>query len=133
MRMLGVALLVFLAAGCDSGPKRVDVRGTVAFDGKPVEQGEIRFIPVGPNAGPAAGSSIVHGKYEAAGKGGVPVGKHRVEITAYRTPAGVKPDPNVPFVPKEQYLPEKYNTGTTLEFEVSGGRGPLTKDFELPR
>jgi hypothetical protein len=125
-------LAVVLAVGCDSGPKRVDVRGKVTFDGKPVPEGEIRFIPVGPNAGPAAGGSIVQGKYEVGGKGGVSVGKNRVEITAYRVPAGVKPDPNVPFVPKEQYLPEKYNTQSTLEFAVPGGPGPLTKDFDLP-
>ena len=131
MRVRGVLLLaVLLAGGCDGGPKRVDVRGTVTFDGKPVEEGEIRFVPL--EAGPAAGASIVNGAYAVAGKGAVPVGRHRVEITAYRVPAGVKPDPNVPFVPKEQYLPEKYNIRTTLEFEVAG-RGPITKDFDLPR
>jgi hypothetical protein len=119
-----------LAGGC-GGIKRVPVKGKVTYNGKPIEEGEIRFIPLRTDVGPASGSSIKNGDYECAGsKGGVMPGKCKVEITATRLPPGYKQDPNVPFPQKQQYLPEKYNTKSTLEFDVPD-KGPVEKNFDL--
>lgn len=133
MRILVLALCVVALAGCGGGPRRVEVRGKVSYDGRPIEEGEIRFVPATADMGALSGASISNGTYELAGAGAVPAGRHRVEITAYRPVPDHQPDPNLPFVPKEQYLPDKYNRRTILEYEVLDIRGPLVKDFELAR
>ncbi len=81
------AFLLLAAGACvcgcgPSGPERVAVTGTVTYQGKPIEQGSIRFVPTGETKGPATGTTIKQGKYEASAKGGVLVGTQRVEITA---------------------------------------------------
>jgi hypothetical protein len=119
---------IVLAGGC-GGLKRVPVKGKVTYDGKPVEEGEITFIPQSKDVGPASGSHIKDGNYECSGKGAVLVGKCKVQITGTRV-AKVKQDPNLPFVPKDQYIPEKYNKKTTLEFDVPES-GPVEKNFDL--
>ena len=114
-----------LAGGC-GGIKRAPVRGKVTYEGKPIEDGEIRFIPQRMDIGPVSGSSIKNGSYECSGpKGGVMPGKCKVEITAFR-PLKRKPDPNIPFEQKEQYL-EK-----TMDYDVPDA-GPVEKNFDLTR
>ena len=80
---LGLALI----AGCgdDTGlDKRYPVSGTVTYQDKPLEKGEISFIPADPNSKqrPASGT-IVDGRYTlttaAAGDGAFP-GKYKVSI-----------------------------------------------------
>ena len=136
-RRTGVLLLAALltaAVGCGTKIKRVDVKGTVKFDGKPIEKGDIRFIPLdkGLEGGMVGGGPIIKGNYEAVGQNGAVVGKCRVEITATRLPPGYKQDPNVPFVQEQQYIPEKYNVMSKLDFVVPD-KGPVEKDFALTK
>ncbi|MDC0936335.1 hypothetical protein OAS39_08600 [Pirellulales bacterium] len=89
---LGLAAIL----GCGSGhPETVRVNGTVTIDGKPVEEGEIRFIPTG---GRMAMGEIVDGKYSLRTydeNDGALVGSHRVTITATKIKRrkGVRPEP----------------------------------------
>jgi hypothetical protein len=132
--LLSLLASAALAAGGCGGEKRVDVKGTVTFNGEPLPEGQIRFVPTTEAMGHVSSTKIVNGAYECMKKNGLVVGKYRVEITGYRYRAGVRPDPNVPpWANKEQYLPEKYGRKTTIEFEVPGGSGALTKDFELTK
>jgi hypothetical protein len=127
-----LAVLSLGACGCSrDGPDLVDVSGRVTYQGEPLAKGEIRFIPTGTTVGPVSGSSIVGGEYAAKGKGGVPLGTHRIEITGTRPKADSMPDPNVPFVQEEQFLPEQYNTKSKLEFNITPGNRTVTKDFAL--
>lgn len=129
----GVVILLF-AAGCndsDSRMKKVVVRGIVTIDGQPLPRGKIRFYPSGDTKGPVSGAAIKDGAYLALGRGGVPVGSHKVDIRAYR------PDKRYASqtisdgegVPSEQYLPERYNVQTTLTATVTDSTSTL--DFEL--
>ena len=131
------ALLVLLVLpGCRHSEleKRV-VRGKVTYASQPVTNGDVLFYPLDDTRGPVAGASIKDGAYVAEAKDGVPVGRHRVQIRAFRVDAR-----NMPATPEEldapgqrqQYLPEKYNTNTTLEITVPSGSGPLRYDFDLP-
>ena len=43
--LIGVAALVSGCGGEVSGPPRATIAGKVTLDGKPVEGGEIRFLP----------------------------------------------------------------------------------------
>ena len=114
------------------------VRGTVSYEGQPVESGQIRFHPIKDTRTPMWGAYIRDGQYEAYGKGGVPVGTHRVEILAHRVKPGAAEmaesaasDPLLVGLPTEQYLPEKYNTKTELEITIEPGSGRVTRDFDL--
>ena len=82
----GWMLAVRLLSGCseDQGPERVVVSGTVTYNGKPVPEALIRFVPVQTSAVPMAGAVVTDGKYRVDIRGGVPVGTHRIEIEAYR-------------------------------------------------
>jgi len=109
---LGVVAVLMFAFGCGDGrPGMVKVTGTVTFDGRPVENGEIIFISVGKGVAPDAGR-IDNGRYDLLVKSG----KKRVEIRASRPVVGGKPNPMGPVY--RDYIPEKYNARTTLEADI---------------
>lgn len=78
------SLLILLSlpgcGGSEEGPARVPVSGVVNFDGQPLEEGVIRFIPDGETTGPQATVSIQDGRFEVDAKFGPIVGQHRIEI-----------------------------------------------------
>jgi len=82
---LAVAAGCLLAAGCGKGglPSKV-VFGTVTVGGQKVESGQVRFVPIEGTPGSANAAAIVDGQYRIEGRGGVVVGKHRVEVTAMK-------------------------------------------------
>jgi len=123
---VGLVLGALMAAGCD-GSKLADVSGTVTFDGTPVEEGTITFIPAD-GQGQTAGGPIKDGKYSAQ----VPVGTMKVSIS-YPKAVGKKKLYNTPNSPEgtiwKEGLPARYNEQTELVLEVKSGRN--TKDWEL--
>lgn len=116
---------------------KVVVAGDVSYKGEPVVNGEILFYPTGATQGPVSGASIKDGHYEAVGKGGVPVGTHRVEIRGFRakglskSQAASAAKAGMEGGIREQYLPKKYNDETTLTTSVSGEASRTTIDFAL--
>ncbi len=137
-------LLVLLAAmlvGCGArdGPERVIVSGTVTYQGQPVEEGRIRFLPAKGTKVPVSGAEIVDGKYTADGRGGVPVGTHNIRITARRIdPKYAELGDSLPRdlqdvggPPMQQYLPDKYNVKTELEITIKPGSGRVTRNLDL--
>ena len=135
--LLPVALL--LLSGCgDSGPDKAIVSGKVSYRGEPVRDGRIRFVPIEGTKGPASGAVIRDGSYAAKAIGGVPLGKLRVEIKAYRQPSSASrregptgPDLVLKTETLVQYLPPKYNRQSELTVTLEAG-GQQTRDFELP-
>ena len=86
-------------------PRRV-VFGNVTCGGEKVAFGEVLFVPIEGTRGPATAAVIVDGQYRAENRGGVPIGKHRVEISAQRatgrkvaTPEGAMADEAVSIGP----------------------------------
>lgn len=138
---LAVAMILTLVAiGCsrNRGPERVIVSGMVTYEGKPVAEGRIRFVPTKGTAGPVSIAKIVDGHYRADAKGGVPVATQRVEIIAYdrdsnnrdqsgNLPAGIGASE------RGQYLPAKYNDNSELELIVESTRDEIRKDFKLSK
>jgi hypothetical protein len=131
---MGLVIIAGLAigaglAGCRGGrgPERVIVSGTITHNGKPIPEGEIRFVPAPPAAVPVAIAQIVDGQYRVDHHGGVPVGTHKVEIQAFHMPS--KP---VPLGPAPQnYLPKRFNTDSQLKMTIESGSREITKDFAL--
>lgn len=124
-RRAGVIFLAItlLAAGCSGGPRKYPVTGTVTLDGKPLEEGDIYFMPLDPNVGAEAGK-IQAGQFRFEAR----EGKMRVEIRASRENPGKRsPMGNIR---KEEYLPARYNRESTLEAEVrSSGENAFTFDL----
>jgi hypothetical protein len=130
LKRLAVIFLV-IAAGCrgNSGPERISVSGKVTFQGQPVEDGQIRFVPQAGTIAPVTIEAIKKGVYDTVGSGGVPVGTHRVEIRGYDPKEPAPKGPGSP--PRKQRLPAKYNSSTQLEITIPPGSRPIVKDFEL--
>ncbi len=130
LRCLCVVLLVGCSHSGDSS--RVIVSGKITYDGRPVEKGFIRFLPLPGTGGNLSVGIVNNGQYHIDDFGGVPVGKHRVEIIAL--------DPNSPpggggpgGPPTKQLLPAKYNDQSTLEVEIKGQQASLVQDFHLEK
>jgi hypothetical protein len=136
--VLGLFATVMLVGCGGSGDlDRVVVTGKVTYNGEPIKNGEIRFVPIKDTRGPVSGGSIVNGVYTAKGLGGVPIGTYRVVIRASRAVKGAKPesvgdDPSgEEYVRGEQYVPEKYNVKSELELTVPAGNRRITQDYNL--
>ncbi|MBN2293115.1 MAG: hypothetical protein JXM70_11855 [Pirellulales bacterium] len=117
--------------GC-GGDGREAIEGKVTFDGQPLADGQISFLPMPGTKGPTAGAAIKNGEFQIASEGGTFAGKFRVEITATRPSNRKVMDPesgtmiNVP----QQFIPAIYNQQTQLTAEViSGEKNSFT--FEL--
>lgn len=129
----GMLLITVGCSGISDAPDRRVVKGSVTLNGEPLEGAVIRFLPQ--PAGPVAAGKIVNGMYEISNKGGVPLGKHRVEIKG--TPIlpadtegkslGEIDAATKPAIP----VPEKFNSKSELETTIEAGNEPLFVDFEL--
>jgi hypothetical protein len=133
-----VILSVAPLAGCGpkSGLEKVVVHGEVTYDGQPVANGQIYFIPAKGTKGPVSGAPIKDGKYVAEAKGGVPVGTHQVKIEGYRSRGGGAEGDLLSdrgSGAPEQYLPDRYNQKTTLQVSIDGSESSATQDFKLPK
>jgi hypothetical protein len=136
-----ILLFCLLTTALLTGCRRSDdlevskVTGTVTYQGKPIPDGEVRFVPTGQTKGPASAGTIRDGKYEVVARGGVPVGTHRVEVRAFRVKVDPRAAQDLPGMaaggPKEQYLPAKFNDASNRTITVESGQKTATKDFDL--
>ena len=125
MRTLPILLSLFLLGGCDSGPVKGTVTGTVTLDGQPVEDGLIRFVPADGNSQPAD-CILVKGVYTVT----MTVGDKKVEVTWSKSTGNAPADTAVQSTQKSvEMIPAKYNVQTTLLYSVV--KGPQQKDFPL--
>jgi hypothetical protein len=143
-RILAACLLI--ASGCsdDGLPKRYPVTGTVTYNGKPLERGQVNFLPTAPEGRPASGD-IEAGRYslmtQTPGDGAIP-GKYRVTIVASDvdlTDAIAKQQGGIPSqqdVMKAQRkvkraIPAKYEDPAKSGFEREVKEESNTFDFSL--
>ena len=77
-----VICLIAFSFGCGGSDKGTTVKGSVTYDGKPVEKGYIIFHSKEGKGDRSVGGAISGGKFTVKN---VPLGKCRVEVTA--TPA----------------------------------------------
>jgi hypothetical protein len=75
---------------------------------------------------------INDGRYEMIARGGVPVGKHRVEVNAVASGKhDDNPDISTGLPTGAQFLPPKYNDESTLVFDATLSSEPLEYNLEL--
>ena len=119
-------LCLALLTGCNRSGGRVTIHGKVTFDGTPLDEGGVTFIPSG-GSGVSSGGAITAGAYTAE----IMPGKYVVQITANRKTGRMLPVPpgEPPLEEYEQYLPAKYNTQSTLSIDVEA---KSKQDFSFP-
>jgi hypothetical protein len=113
--------------GCGrSGPATYRTSGTVAYNGKPVHEGSIIFMPSDNHLSADAGK-ISDGRFAFSAK----AGKKRVEIRGVREVGEVIPSMGVKA--RQSYIPIEYNAETTLTAEVvPNGNNQFTFDLKGP-
>ena len=139
-QLIAIAGILLLAAGCrDSNlPKTAPVSGVVTFQGKPLANAEVVFIPDG-DARSASGRTDANGRYElmtfSPGDGAAP-GKYRIIVTA-RGPARALAPGEGAGMPGEMaqgelITPAKYAAPETsgLTHEVVSGRNEVNLSLE---
>jgi hypothetical protein len=134
LSLLAIGLAI-IATGCGkrSNIDKLVVSGEVIYAGEPIPNGQIRFVPIDGTKGPISGGVIKDGKYSATGKGGVPVGRHRVEIYGYRPAKNAKGGKMSEGPDSEQYIPAKYSGGSSLTAEVTAESASNPINFTLDR
>lgn len=125
-------MMLLVCCGCGDG--KVVVRGMVAVDGQPIDEGSISLEPAD-GQGPTTGGMIKAGKYELIGNAAVIPGEKVVRIVGLRqtgkmVPAG-PPAPKGSMIPELiQCVPPHYNDKSQLRVEVVPGKAN-THDFQL--
>jgi hypothetical protein len=134
--LLLMALLfsVVAVAGCnDSG--RYPLKGSVTFDGEPVEWGYVQFSPMAGTTGPTSGADVKNGTYAVATERGLFKESYRVDVKAWKrsskkfsidTVTGEKVEGGG----VKQFLPKKYNDDSELTVEIGGGQSEFDFDLE---
>jgi hypothetical protein len=131
---LAAAIGLALCLGCNNG--RFSVQGDVSYNGTPVDDGTISLEPLD-GQGPSTGGRITGGKYQLSGVAAPLPGKKTVRISATRRtgrtiPASEPAPPGTMVEEIERYIPEVYNTRSTLTCEVLP-EGCNQIDFYLKR
>ena len=126
LRSASFLLLMVVPVGCEHGPPKGTVKGTVTLDGQPIDGGVITFVPSDGNSQPEA-VTIAAGEYSVT----MPVGDKRVEI--YWAPSSGQVGDTATQGREQivQRIPAKYNAQSTLTHTVT--KGEARKDFALTK
>lgn len=123
LRYCFTLLIAITLTGCGaSGPATYPVGGTVTFKGEPLPTGKMTLIPADSKAKTTV-AEITAGKYATEVTGG----EWTVNIQAVRETGPVIEA--LGEAPREQYLPAKYNSESTLKITVPSADGKF--DFAL--
>jgi hypothetical protein len=115
---------ILIVSGCQRNSLPLaQVQGTVSFQGKPLQRGEVTFMPESGTPGPTAiGKIQADGsfKMQTLESAGAAIGRHRVMVHC-RSPLTPEEARNL-VIPKS-LIPEKYSSekDTPLRFEVKKG------------
>lgn len=122
----GLIVTMVFVAGCGKSDSsgRLAISGSVTFQGKPLDQGNIQFTSADPSGKQAiSGGMIKDGKFSVPADKGLPPGKYRVRITS--TDAGSAAAPAMPGDPapvaKERIPPEYSGPDSKQEVTVTAG------------
>ncbi|MDB5340208.1 MAG: hypothetical protein JWN70_5827 [Planctomycetaceae bacterium] len=139
---LSVSIAVLFVVGCGgTESKRIGVSGNVTYNGEPIEDGEISFFPEPGTEAPPSSALIEDGKYSIAPRWELIPGTYQIRVLSYKVslqdsklPGGALDRPPSPggIELKEQLLPAKFNTKSTIDkLTVKSGQGAVKKDYDL--
>ncbi len=131
-RHLVLLLFVFPILGCNQGDSRVEINGSVSYQGKPINKGKIYFMPRNEEL-PQANCDIKDGSYQIDSESGVFAAEYEVRILAYKG-TGKFTDLGPLYEHRKQegqkqILPPKFNTKTELKVSITNDS--KSYDFDL--
>ncbi len=136
--LLGAGCLLWAGCGGRNGVPTEVIHGSVRVGDQVPETGRLRFVPIEGTRGPASAGQIVDGQYRIEARGGVPVGKHRVEVQVLKKTGRKVLAPGPEGEPAE--VDETVNLAPA---QYAGAESPLTVeviagsdgriDIEVPR
>ncbi len=130
--------LALLPTGCGKGADACFVSGEVSYDGKPVEDGAIRFDRIGGETSVVGKGRIIDGKYSLPLSEGMVAGEYQVAIYANRkTDTPMKAfeqlaGETAALVEVEQFIPPRYNAETKLKVKLQPGENK-GRNFDLDK
>jgi hypothetical protein len=117
----------FLSCGGGGrGPEIGRVYGKVTLGGKPLPKASVQFVPE--QARMSAAITDDDGNYElvySRGTKGAVVGTHTVRVST-----GVLNNETLGIEAAPELVPAKYNTKTTLKYEVKPGKNEINLDLD---
>ena len=119
-------------SGCGGGSSLVGVTGTVALDGQPILEGTVLLEPV--TTGQRRDVAIHDGKFSLPEDEGVPPGlEFKVIIKAFKKTGRKYPNVDMAASHDEvvQYIPQHYNTDSTLRVTISATQRENHFEFDL--
>jgi hypothetical protein len=128
-----LAVAVSIAAGCGKDNGRLPLSGKVSWQGRPLENGSIVFVPAAGHRGPKIGAEIVDGSYEIETERGATPGVYRVEVwpdTGEHPHSPTDARPGTTTRNPVATIPAEYNSKSRLTAAVSAEQ--TTFNFELP-
>ncbi|MBA2117663.1 hypothetical protein [Bremerella alba] len=131
---LSFACLLLCSLGCYSSnnSELISIQGTVDFQGSPVKEGVVQFIPAQGVKAPARTAPVVDGNYELNGRFGLMPGTYNIKIEGYEGKDVPLSDPTQTVTPRRQILPPKYNQKTEIApVIVTLDDRSLNQDFQL--
>lgn len=107
------------AAGCsqNDGPQTYPVSGTVTYEGKPLKEGQIAFIPdtTKVNVGPPYSCKVVDGKFSGKSTPGI----KKIEVYgSWETGEMMQMDDGSGQTPVRKAIPSKFNELSEIEIEL---------------
>jgi len=125
-----IGCLAIALQGCNKKNEQFEIRGRVAYQGQPIADGKVLFMPIDESL-PQAIAKIVDGEYTTASPGGVFVGEYKVQVFGYRATGKVQDLGELYGTQeqREQYVPTKFNRETELTVEISSEKSEY--DFDL--
>ncbi|WP_278468776.1 hypothetical protein [Gimesia maris] len=127
---------LLLLTGCGQSTDEMTLTpmsGTITYQGTPIEEGVIRLVPQEGTSAPVRTTQINAGNYQFTDRSAVKPGTYQVEINAYQGEAGLPGDqPTGSSTSRKQYLPEQFNTKSTIEpLTIPPDSDPVQHDFNL--
>lgn len=134
LRFPAIVLLLtacIVTVGCGDSAK-ARVKGNVTFNGDPVEEGSISFLPAEDTQSRKASAAILNGVFDIPADRAPTPGKFKVEISWFKKTGNkiASADPGMVAADEtKEAIPAKYNRETTLVRELVVGENKL--DFKL--
>ncbi|MDR2440007.1 MAG: hypothetical protein LBE12_11655 [Planctomycetaceae bacterium] len=122
-----VSLLNIVLGCADSNPQnRLKIEGEITLGGKPVNNGNIEFEPIGNQIERThSGSVITNGKYSIPAAQGLSAGEYRVRISVMEEVPGSRVDNPDPMLSKVEYqdtAPPEFGNKTIQKITVEANK-----------
>ncbi len=123
--------------GCGQGGFRI--HGKITVDGVPLEQGELKFVPVDSSGGDHVGTVVQKGEFSVDDVERLKEGEYQVQIRSFRSTGkkiwdGMGDGTKKNMVDDmKQFIPIKYNDASELKVALKSGDNQYSTDLKIAK